>query len=125
MKLTEIESMHEQRERLGFQVVPIKKGTWIEVVNFSPHTEQVDILKRLEVEKVIKSEEGDLRKYKIVCSELDVKEDNKRKERIINRILSKHSLKLKASFAKCLVDGIDFRSIPELKGMLYKLGEEE
>lgn len=125
MKLTGIESMHEQRERLGFQEVPIKKGTWIEVVNFSPHTEQVGILKRLEVERVIKSKEGDLRKYKIVCSELDIEKDLKRKKEIINKIISKHNLRLKASFAKCLVDGIDCRSIPELKGMIYKLGEEE
>ena len=47
--------MHEQREIFGNPEVIIKKGIWIEILEFNPDTEQIDIKHRWEVEKVIKS----------------------------------------------------------------------
>ena len=122
IKLTEVQSMHEQREMFNNSLILIDKGIWIEVINFNPHTEQVDITLRLEVEDVIRKENNGLKEYKIICRKLDIDKDYKTKEELAKKIINKHHDKLKASFAKCLIEGIDGRSIPELKGMLYKLG---
>lgn len=121
--LTEIESMHEQREQFDDNLnTPIEKGVWLEVIDFDPHTEKAEVLLRLEIEDIIKTEKDDINIYKIVCNELDVVKDQERKEEIAKKIIDKHNDKLKASFAKCLVDGIGCRTIPELKIMLTKLG---
>ncbi|GAH15999.1 unnamed protein product, partial [marine sediment metagenome] len=60
--------------------------------------------------------------YTITCKELDVNKDRKKKEILANDIIKKHNEKLKASFAKCLIDGVGIRTVPELRGMCYKLG---
>ena len=119
--LTEIESMHEQRERFGEPTI-VKEGIWIEVLDFDSNTEQVDIKHRWEVLKIEKTIDKDIEKYKVRLKILKIKsyEDNKKK--IAKRVLEKHKNLLKASFAKCLVQGIEVNSIPDLKHMLNKLG---
>ena len=119
--LTEIESMHEQRERFGEPTV-IKKGVWIEVLDFDPNTEQVNINHRWEVKKIEKSLDKDIEKYKVICKILKIKPYEKNKEKIAKKVIEKHKDKLKASFAKCLIDGIEVNSIPDLKHILNKLG---
>ena len=122
MKLIEVQSMHEQREYFNNPDLIVKKGVWIEVLNFNPNTEQVDIKHRWEVEKVEKSREGDLNKYKIICKPLNINKIDNKKKKIAKKVLDKHAEMLKASFAKCLVDGIDKRTLANLKDMLVKLG---
>ena len=119
--LTEIQSLHEQREEFSNSVV-IEKGIWIEVLDFNPHTEQVNIKHRWEVEKVEKSREKDVEKYKITCKRLNIKDYEKNKKKIAQKVFKKHKDRLKASFAKCLIEGIEIRSIPDLKHILNKLG---
>ncbi len=120
-KLTEVKSIHEQREMMGNPEVIVEKGIWIEIINFVPDTEEADVLRRFEVEKVIKSQEGDIKKYKVICKELSTKEAEEEKRKVARLILDKHHERLKASFAKCLVDGIEARSIQHLKSMSNKL----
>lgn len=121
-KLTEIQSLHEQREMFDANEIIIDKGVWIEILDFDPNTEQVNIKHRWEVENVEKKEEGDIKKYKVTCKVLNIKEYEKNKKEIAKEVLKKHSKKLKTSFAKCLVEGIETKSIPELKYVLNKLG---
>ena len=120
-KLTEIQSLHEQREIIGNPEVVVKEGVWIEIINFIPETEAVEIIRRFEVEKVEKSQEGDIKKYKVTCKELNIKEAEESKRKVARLVLHKHLEKLKASFAKCLVDGIEAKSIQDLKAMSNKL----
>lgn len=122
-KLIEIQSLHEQREIFDSDTL-VEKGVWIEILDFNPETEQVDIKQRWEVEKVDKKEEGDVKKYKVICKKLNIKDYEEAKKKIAKEVLKKHSDKLKASFAKCLVEGINTKSIPELKHILIKLGEK-
>jgi len=122
MKLTEVQSMHEQREYFNNPDLIVEKGVWIEVLDFNPNTEQVDIKHRWEVEKVETSIEGDLKKYKVTCKVLDIDKIDNKKKKIAKKVLYKHAEKLKASFAKCLVDGIDARTLENLKDLLVKLG---
>lgn len=120
-KLTEIQSIHEQRELMGNPDIIVKEGVWIEIVNFTSETELVKVLRRFEVEKVEKSQIGDIKKYKVICKELNIKDAEERKRKIARLVLQKHMEKLKASFAKCLVDGIAVKTIQELKGISNKL----
>ena len=120
-KLTEIGSMHEQREEFCGSTI-IKKGVWIEILNFDSNTEQVDIKHRWEVEKVEKRIDKDVEKYKVICKVLNIKDYEKNKKKIAKEVFEKHKDKLKASFAKCLIEGIEVNSIPQLKHILNKLG---
>lgn len=120
-KLIEIQSLHEQREIVGNPEIVVKKGVWIEIINFIPDTEEVEVLKRFEVEKVEKSQVGDIKKYKVTCRKLGIKEAEEEKRKLAKLVLDKHCEKLKASFAKCLVDGIEAKSIHRLKSMSNKL----
>ena len=120
-KLIEVQSIHEQREMMGNPEVIVKKGIWIEIINFIPDTEEAEVLRRFEVEKVIKSQEGDIKKYKVVCKELNIKEGEDQKRETATKVLNKHREMLKASFVKCLVDGIEARSVRHLKSMSDKL----
>ncbi len=121
-KLTEVQSMHEQREYFDSPCRITKKGSWIEVLNFNPNTEQVDIKHRWEVEKVEEKTEGDLKKYRVTCKILDIEKIDNKKKKIAAKVLKKHAEILKASFAKCLVDGIEVRTLDNLKSILIKLG---
>ena len=120
-KLTEIQSLHEQREMFENDII-IKKGIWIEVIEFDQVTEYADVKHRWEVEKVEEKEEGDFKKYKVTCKILNIEKDEKNKKKMAKEVLNKHSKRLKASFAKCLIEGIETRSIPDLKHVLNKLG---
>lgn len=120
-KLIEIQSLHEQREIIGNPEVVVKEGVWIEIINFVPDTEEVEVLKRFEVKKVEKSQVGDIKKYKVTCKKLGIKEAEERKRKVARLVLKKHLKKLKASFAKCLVDGIEAKSVQDLKSMSNKL----
>ena len=120
-KLTEIQSLHEQREMFDNDII-VKKGIWIEVIEFDQITEYADVKHRWEIEKIEEKEEGNLKKYKVTCKILDIKGDEKNKKRMAKKVLDKHSKRLKASFAKCLIEGIETRSIPDLKHALNKLG---
>jgi len=119
IKLTEVQSMHEQREQFGNPDVVIKKGVWLEIIKFDYHTEQADILKRYEVKKIKEVKNKDIINYTITCQKLDHITDKNKKTLLANLILKKFNTKLKASFAKCLIEGIEFRTIPELRGMMY------
>ncbi len=121
-KLIEVQSMHEQREYFNSPCRITHKGSWIEILNFDPNTEQVDIKHRWEVEKVEQKTEGDLKKYKVTCKILDIKKIDDKKKKIAEKVLKKHAEILKASFAKCLVDGIEVRTLDNLKSILIKLG---
>jgi len=121
-KLVEVQSMHEQREYFDSPGLIVKKGVWIEILNFNPNTEQVDIKHRWEVEQVEEKTEGDLKKYKVTCKILDIKKIDEAKKKIAEKVLNKHAEILKASFAKCLVDGIEVRTLDNLKSILIKLG---
>ncbi len=116
-KLTEVQSIHEQREAMSNPEVIVKKGVWLEIVNFTLDTEQVEVLRRFEVEKVIKSQEGDIKKYKVICKELNIKELEEQKRKTARLVLDKHHERLKESFVKCLLDGISIRSIRNLKAV--------
>ena len=59
----------------------IDKGVWIEILDFDPNTEQVNIKNRWEVENVEKKEEGDTKKYKVTCKVLNIKEYEKKKKK--------------------------------------------
>lgn len=120
-KLTEIQSLHEQREFIGNPDVVVKEGVWIEIITFMHETEQVEVVRRFEVEKVEKSQEGDIKKYKVICRELSIKEVEEKKRITAHLVLDKHREKLKASFTKCLVDGIEAKSIERLKSISNKL----
>lgn len=122
VKLTEVQSMHEQREYFGSPCRITKKGSWIEVLNFDSNTEKVDIKHRWEVEKIEQKTEGDLKKYKVTCKILDIKKIDDKKKKIAEKVLKKHAEILKASFAKCLIDGIEVRALDNLKSILIKLG---
>jgi len=121
-KLTEVQSMHEQREYFNSPCGIVKKGAWIEVLDFNPNTEQVNIKQRWEVEKIDKKIEDGYKIYKVTCKDLDMDKIDSKKKKIAAKVLKKHAEKLKASFAKCLVDGIDARTLDNLKSMLVKLG---
>ena len=121
-KLVEVQSMHEQREYFNSPCRIVKKGVWIEILNFNPDTEQVDIKHRWEVEKVEEKIEDERKKYKVTCKVLDIDKIDGKKKKIAKKVLKKHAEILKASFAKCLVDGIDVKTIATLKGILIKLG---
>ena len=121
-KLTEVQSMHEQREYFNNPELIVKKGAWIERLNFNENTEQVDIKDRWEIEKIETSIKDDLKKYKVTCKILDIDKIDNKKKKIAKKVLEKHAEKLKASFAKCLVDGIDKRALSNLKDLLIKLG---
>ena len=120
-KLIEIYSLHEQREMFGNPDILIKKGVWIEIIDFERETEMAEVLRRFEVEKVEKNQIGHIKKYKVICKELDIEEMGKERRKSARLVLDKHREKLKASFAKCLVEGIDVRSIQDLKNMSNKL----
>jgi hypothetical protein len=124
VKLLEIFSMHEQREQF-YEPRRLEKGAWIEIINFEPETEQVEIFKRWEVENIERLEEKTEILYTITCKKLDIASDDKIKREIAQKILDKHALKIKASFAKCLVEGIDIRPVRQLKNVLYKMGGEQ
>ena len=119
--LLEITSMHEQRERFGTPEIVVRKDVWLEVIDFDPHTERAEIIRRYNVEKVEAKQEGDIRRYRITLQKLNVEEDQDAKEEMAKKIIEKHHTNMKMSFAKCLVDGIDLKSIPELKNMLLKM----
>ncbi len=121
-ELIEIFSMHEQRERLEIRDNYIQVGTWLELIDFNQITEHASIKKRWLVEKIIKKKEGDIEKYKFICKPLDIDKDDKIKKELANKILNKYNKELKASFVKCLIQGIEIRSVNELKRMVYKLG---
>ena len=123
-KLIEIKSLHEQREMIGNPDIVIKPGVWIEVLSFDPMTEKVKVRHRWQVERIDKREEEGKRKYKITCKKLDIEQIESTKENLAKEVLEKHKEKLKASFVKCLVDGISIRTVSELKEMLNKLGGE-
>jgi len=120
--LTEIMSIHEQREMFFNPDAEVKKGVWLEVINFNPHSEEAKVLRRWQVENVEESIEGNVRTYRIDCKDLDVDVDLLKKKTLAKLIVNKHHDKLKASFVKCLVDGIERRNISELRSMLFKLG---
>ena len=122
-KLLEIQSLHEQREKFNNPDVIIEKGVWIEILDFDTDTEQVNINHRWEVESVEKKEEHGIKKYKIICIQKDIKESDKSKKALAEKVLGKHKEKLKASFAKVLVEGIEYGSAGKLKYMLNRLGE--
>ena len=120
-KLLQIHSLHEQREMFSNPEIIIKKGIWIEIVNFTQETELIEVLRRFEVEKVEKIQVGDIKKYKVTCKELSIKEIDEKKRKVARLVLDKHLEKLKASFAKCLIDGIEAKSIQQLKNISNKL----
>jgi hypothetical protein len=120
-ELIEVESMHEQRERFGTPDIVVQKGIWFEIIDFDPHTERADIVRRYLVDKVEHQQDGDVKRYRITLQRLDVEEDQEKKQELAKRLLDKHHSNLKMSFAKCLVDGIDLKSVPELKNMLLKM----
>ncbi len=120
-KLLQIHSLHEQREMFGNPEIIIEKGVWIEIVNFTMETELIEVLRRFEVEKVEKIQVGDIKKYKVTCKELNIKEIDEEKRKVARLVLNKHLEKLKASFAKCLIDGIEAKSIQQLKNISNKL----
>ena len=123
-KLIEVQSIHEQREDFTNAEVIIKKGVWIEILEFNPDTEQVSINHRWEVESVEKKEEEGKRKYRVTCKVKDIKKDNDVKKILAKQVLQKHSDKLKASFAKALIDGVNYRNVLHLKNILNKLEEK-
>lgn len=102
----------------------IEPGVWIEVLDLNPETEQVEIKNRWEVEKIDEKKEGNIKRYKVTCKILNIRDHEKNKQKLAKDVLKKHSEKLKASFAKCLVEGISTKSIPDLKHILNKLGEK-
>ena len=55
-----------------------------------PDTELVEVLRRFEVEKIEKSQNGDIKKYKVICKELNIKEAEERKRKIAKLVLQKH-----------------------------------
>ncbi len=120
-KLTEIQSLHEQREAISNPEIIVKEGVWIEIINLVLETEKVEVLRRFEVEKVEEKQVGDIKKYKVICKELNIEEMRKQRREAARLVLQKHSEMLKASFAKCLVDGIASKSIQQLKAMSDKL----
>ncbi len=120
-KLIEIQSIHEQREEPG-NLVKLENGVWIEISDFDSETEQVTIQERLEIIDVQEEKKDDKIYYTFICKKLNIIDDFKIKEELANKIVDKHNLILKASFAKCLVDGIDSKSVSHLKRILYKLG---
>ena len=124
-KLIEVESLHEQREEFSNHGVIIKKGVWIEILEFDSDTEQVNINHRWEVESVEKKEEKGIRKYEVVCKIMDIKKDNDIKKALAKQVLEKHTKKLRTSFAKSLIEGVDYKSVSYLKNMLNKLEEKQ
>ena len=96
-KLVEVQSMHEQREYFDNPCRIVKKGVWIEILNFNPNTEQVDIKHRWEVENVDKKIEDGFEKYKVTCKVLDINKIEKEKKKIAEKVLNKHAEILKAS----------------------------
>jgi len=122
-KLLEIQSLHEQREKFYNPDIIVKKGVWLEILDFDPDTEQIDINRRWEVVSIEKKEENGLIKYKIICIDKDIKKSDELKKALAEKVLDKHKEKLKASFTKALIEGIDYASVGRLKYMLNKLGE--
>ena len=122
-KLFEVQSVHEQREGMGDDT-KIEKGVWIEISDFDDETEQVKIHKRFEVLDVKKEDKDNRIHYVITCKKRNIEEDDKIREDLANKVIDRHKLILKASFVKCLVEGIDMKSVGELKKMLYRLGGE-
>jgi hypothetical protein len=119
-KLIEIASMHELRGENG-EEIKLEKGVWIEVADFDPITERVEIKKRVEVESVDMSEDREKEYYTIRCKRLDFKKYDEDKKALIEEIISKYHERLKASFAKCMVEGVEGQSIQKLRQILYKL----
>lgn len=122
-KLLEIQSLHEQREKFHNPDIIVKKGVWLEILDFDPDTEQVKVNRRWEVVSVEKKEEKGLIKYKITCIDKDIKKNDELKKVLAEKVLDKHQEKLKASFSKALIEGIDYGSVSRLRYMLNKLGE--
>jgi predicted HicB family RNase H-like nuclease len=122
-KLTEIESIHEQREDIGGNAT-IEKGVWIEISDFEPETEQVQIFHRWKVIEIKKETIKNKKHYTITCKKLNVEKEKNIKKEIANKIIEKHNNILKASFTKCLIEGIDSQTTNSLKRILYKLGGE-
>jgi len=120
-KLTEIQSLHEQREIFGNPDILLEKGVWLEIIAFNADTEQVKVKHRWEIEKVESTEEKNIRNYKITCKKLNIKDDEDKKRKIAKKVYEKHKLKLKASFIKCLVEGISICSSKEMRELLIKL----
>jgi len=122
-RLTEIMSIHELRELQG-ETVKVEKGVWIEISDFNADTEQVVIKKRYEVLDIEKTENGDREYYDITCKKMNFEEDERRKKVLAEKVIEKHHDMIKSSFVKCLIDGIENKSIKQLKGILYKLRGE-
>lgn len=120
-KLTEIQSLHEQREIFGNPDVLIKNGVWIEVVGFNPTTERVDVKHRWQVEKVKTLKNKNTKIFTVTCRALDIKKYEDMKKKLAKKVFNKHETILKASFIKCLVEGIGTRTSAEMREMLIKL----
>lgn len=122
-KLTEIMSTHELRELPG-ETVKIEKGVWIEISDFNIETEEVFVKKRYEVVEIKKSEGQEKDYYDITCKKINFKKDDERKKELAKKVIEKHHDILKSSFVRCLIEGIENKSIKQLKGILYKLRGE-
>ena len=122
-KLTEIMSTHELREIPG-ETVKIEKGVWIEISDFNIETEEVFIKKRYEIVDIRKAEGIKNDYYNIICKKMDIKKDDETKKEISKKVIEKHHDILKSSFVKCLIEGIENKSIKQLKAILYKLRGE-
>lgn len=116
-------SSHELREIPG-ETVKLEKGVWIEISDFNIETEEVFIKKRYEVLEVKKTEGNEKDYYDIICKKMDFKEDEKRKRLLAEEVIRKHHDILKSSFVKCLIEGIENKSVKQLKSILYKLRGE-
>lgn len=122
-RLTEIMSTHELRELQG-ELVRIEKGVWIEILDFDSVTEEVDILKRWEIIDIKRDDIENKEHYTITCKKLDIKTEEEKKKELCQKIISKHHGSLKATFVKCLIDGIESKSTNQLKRILYRLRGE-
>ena len=116
------ESIHEQREVISNNL-SLKKGMWIEEVDFDRKTEHVKIKSRLEVKKIrfkpYKAKNGRKRERLFIhCKKHDVKAANKEAAGIADKIIGKHNEILKASLVKCFIDGINTSSPYEIRKMM-------
>ena len=119
-KLIEVQSIHEQREFDG-STRKRDVGSFVEINDLNVVIEEVKIIEQYKITDIKKEEKDNKEYYEIVCEKRDFEDERKIKEEFVRKIIEKHHDIIKSSFVKCLVDGIDSKSVNALKQMLFKL----
>ena len=126
MILKRIESIHEQRETHRWKdSCAVRKGHWIEVVDFDRKTEQVTIKDRMEITK-IKTEPLPNGKERLIvtCKRLDFNGQRAKANELAEQVLTKHGEMLKASLIKCYVEGLSKEDFHCLNNIARKVDTE-